>query len=716
MKPKILILILTSALIAKSEKYFNENDIPELTYLDPSTNPCDNFYQFTCGNFAKIHPRPSTLNVLDHFTLLENELIQVGQEILSSPVKENDPKAVKKAKTAYKSCVQSQVLNNVVPELRTVKEFGGMPLLSSSNNQTISFSWNEVGKLVSEYGVPLIFVYSVAQKSQNESMIVLSWDTLNNPTLFRQVLQKTYDHVLEEDFAKFGTSRVTRSTSPQPFDIFLETVAKNLLKYTNPEKPEGEVLDELDEMATFMRTLYKGGIKGSTILPLPSEVTLGQLQEWTYQQFGEAVIDWVQYLGLVFQKSGVKITPMTKLYHQDIERIYGILNLVKKTDPKVLKNFALLRVFLFQAPDSGSATRQAFEKYYQAKNNQLYPRWEYCTRKILDVVDTASLSYAVTYNYLQYHFSTEKLAQVTQMIENIREVFSETLNASDWMDEESREQALKKATNMLVLLGYPDFVQDQDTLDQFYAKFRVCERDNYGNARTIRAFKQAYQFTQLGKLDRLFWGKSAFDANAYYNRPNNKIVVPLSMLNPVFFHGGNPVVDYSRLGSIIGHEMTHGFDVNGKNYDQDGTLSTWWSQKTTDAFNERSECFKKQYSQYYVPEIGLYVNGSYCINENLADNGGIRQSYKAFESLAKAQKIKSNGNYTLEQLFFIGYGTMWCSDESNYALSVIVNTVNGYPPKRYRVIGSLANMVEFAEAFNCPVGSTMNPEEKCQLW
>ncbi|XP_044261198.1 uncharacterized protein LOC123009135 [Tribolium madens] len=711
MKLKILTFILTCALSAKTEKYFNENDIPEMIYLDPSTNPCDNFYQFTCGNFAKIHPRPSSMNILDHFTLLENELIQVGREILSNSPSEDDPIALKKAKTAFKSCVNVQLHNTVaVPQLRTIEEFGGMPLLSTSN-KTVNFSWNDIGKLVSEYGVPLIFVYSVAQKSQNESMIALSWDTLTNPTLFRPSLGQSYDHVLEEDFAKFGKNRVTRSTT-QPFDVFLQTVAKNLLKYTNPGKSDEEVVAEIDEMATFMRTLARGGIQNGTILPLESEVTLEQLQEWTQQQIPDAKIDWVEYLGAVFHKSGVKITPQVKLYHQSIERIYGTLNLVKQTDSKVLKNFALLRVFLFQAPDSDSDTRKAFEEYYQAKNYQLYPRWEYCTRKILDVVDTASLSYAVTYAYQKYHFNNQKLSQVSEMIENIRAVFKEILLKSDWMDE-SRDKALKKAENMMILLGYPDFVDDKNTLDKFYQNFRICEWDNYGNARTIRAFKQAYQFTQLWKLDRSFWGKSPFDANAYYNRPNNKIVVPISMLNPVFFYGDNPILDYSRLGSIIGHEITHGFDVNGKNYDQDGTMISWWSQQTMDAFNERTKCFKEQYSQYYVPEIDNYVNGSYCINENLADNGGIRESYKAFKTLAETQEIKSSGNYTLEQLFFIGYGTMWCSDESTYALSLILG--GSYPPKRYRVIGSLSNMEEFSQAFNCPLGSTMNPEKKCQL-
>jgi membrane metallo-endopeptidase-like protein 1 len=704
-------------LSAGSTRNFHENDIPELDYLDISVDPCDDFYRFTCGNFGEVHPRPATLNILDHFTLLEDELVQIGAEILSSAMRDDEPVALKKTKAAYRGCVGGFLSNNLLgPEMSTVAEFGGMPLLSPPE-VTAEFSWNDIGELVGLYGVPLIFTYTVGQTSQNESLIRLSSDSLSNPTLFRPKLRKTYEEVLEEDFKEAARSRVTRSTTPAAFDVFLRTLAKNLLQQTNTTKSDEEIIAELDDMANFMRKLYVGGILDGDIIPLESEVTVGELQEWTDQQFaGEVDMNWVEYLSQIFRFAGVEITEDIRLYHPGAEMIYGVLNLVKNTDPKIVKNFALLRVFLFQAPDSDTSTRKAFEDYYNAKGYQLYPRWEYCTRKLLDVIDTATLSYAITYDYQLYHYDINKISEAFTLVQNIRDELAETLGTSQWMDVQSRDSALKKAENMLVLLGFPDFVDDPDQLDVFYQNLRVCQWDNYGNARNIRAFKQAYQFSQLGKPERNFWGLSTFDPNAYYNRPNNKIVIPISMLNPVFFYGDNPVLDYSRLGSIIGHEVTHGFDSNGKEYDENGQLQSWWSSETMQAFTERTECFEKQYSQYFVPEVNAYVNGSYCVNENLADNGGVREAFRAYQKVVQEEELVATGNYTLEQLFFIGYGTMWCSQETSYALSVILSTLNGYPPKRFRVIGSLSNMEEFSTAFSCPIGSGMNPENKCLLW
>jgi hypothetical protein len=174
--------------------------------------------------------------------------------------------ALKKAKAAYRGCVGGFLSNNLLgPEMSTVAEFGGMPLLSPPE-VTAEFSWNDIGELVGRYGVPLIFTYTVGQTSQNESLIRLSADSLSNPSLFRPKLRKTYEEVLEEDFKEAARSRVTRSTTPAAFDVFLRTLAKNLLQQTNTTKSDEEIIAELDDMANFMRKLYVGGVSLDQLL------------------------------------------------------------------------------------------------------------------------------------------------------------------------------------------------------------------------------------------------------------------------------------------------------------------------------------------------------------------------------------------------------------------------------------------------------------------
>lgn len=246
------------------------------------------------------------------------------------------------------------------------------------------------------------------------------------------------------------------------------------------------------------------------------------------------------------------------------------------------------------------------------------------------------------------------------MVSDLREAFHDILNESDWIDEVTKEKAAKKAENMYILLGYPEYADSAELLDEFYENLRICTWDHFGNSQRLRAFRQALQFSQIDSVRvRERWSNSPLEVNAFYSRPNNRIVFPVSILDPVFFTGYISALDYGRIGAIIGHEITHGFDSGGKNYDENGSFKNWWSNTTSQAFNDRVGCFIDQYSGYRIEEIGAQVNGSQTLNENLADNGGLREAFKAFKKLEKkSSSLVTVESYTPEQLFFIGFGTV----------------------------------------------------------
>ncbi|CAH0549260.1 unnamed protein product [Brassicogethes aeneus] len=545
------------------------------------------------------------------------------------------------------------------------------------------------------------------------------------PTMIRENTFLTTDETIENSLKTFATNRKLKGTSP--FDTFLENMVLKLRDATgNYWTSKKEVMKNLAATKTFMIDLYNSAAlpnQTEEILPLIPKtytVTIKEIQDWTSEQFRDRTqINWLKFFQIVLQKTGLTITEDTEILCADTfgTILYNLINLVEKTDPDTIKNYCLLRIFLFMAPDSDSDSRREFDEYFKGLNKQLYSREEYCTRKIIDLAGTASLSYAVAYEYQLRYFNVNKLEKAKDMIFYLWNSFTDILsNEIDWMDSDSKSHALNKVKNMITLLGYPEKSEDKEDIDEFYENLRICNWDNFGNAKNIRAFKMAYQLSQSKSRDRTVWDKSPFDANAYYTRATNRIIFPVAMLNPVFFTGEISILDYGRIGSIIGHEITHGFDSKGSTYNEDGLVKNWMSKDSKEAFNKKAECFKEQYNKYYIPQAQKNVSGARTLDENLADNGGIRESYKALKQyLLDNPSSYIVENYTDDQLFFIGFGTMWCSDASDSYYQQLA-TYGLYPPTKYRVNGPVSNLEEFSRAFNCPIGSNMNPEDKCRLW
>uniref|UniRef100_V5GXP8 Neprilysin-2 n=1 Tax=Anoplophora glabripennis TaxID=217634 RepID=V5GXP8_ANOGL len=722
----VLFAVLSCLIIGNAaDDEVDESEIPELQYMNRSVDPCDDFYEYVCGNFPTVHPLPSDTLVIDQFSLLENSLVELATAILSSNDAVEDPVALKKARGAYKACIDVDYVDSLVdPEVTIVVDEGGFPLVENSSSTV--FGWNEIGEAVGKYGVPMIFTIETFADLTNASknMIRIYSDNVSNPTLFRPYTELSYEEVLEKGFLslEFQTTTTTgRSVVLKPFDIFLRTIAFKVRNALGSFLSDEEVIENINVMANFMRGVYQGGYVPENVTVEDFKgmsITLAELNAWTKAQFGDTIqMDWVEYLRRVFKNSGTSIDETTEVVTStNTSRLfYGVLNWVSMNKPETIKNFVLMRTFLYMAPDSDAETRAAFEQYYRQINLSVLPRAKFCTRKVIDAVGTASLSFAVAYEYQLRYFNVNKFAKAIQMIKDIKNSFTEIMNQTTWMDEQSKTVAIQKINNLVTIMGYPDFVSNKTLLDRFYENVRICKWDNYGNSRRIRAFKQAYQISQVEKRDRTFWDKSPFEVNAYYNRPNNKIIFPVAVLNPIFFGSNLSVLDYGRIGSVIGHEITHGFDYQGQMYNQDGLLQQWWSNETRAAFKQRMQCFVDQYNQYYIPEIDDYVNGSTTLNENIADNGGARESYNAMKKfLERTGQNQRTKNFSADQLFFIGFGTMWCNNPSKEYLLVMQD--DDHARAKWRVNGVLSNMEQFSEAFSCKAGTNMNPEQRCRLW
>ncbi|XP_050301943.1 neprilysin-4-like [Anthonomus grandis grandis] len=753
---KIFVFIFLIVLIGKEDAktVSSDEEFNEWKYMNLSADPCENFYEYTCGNFEHFYPiaDDTIASLMDQFSLLEDKLAAVTNDILKSDIKPNDPEALKKAKSAYLACTETVFMDNfelINPEVRVIQKYRGFPVLGQteffgSNSSELSeehFGWNELADMAAEFGINIFLTPSLYFDTQNASRNILriSTDAMEVPVQFRPHRSPSYEDAIEEGFFKMATTnRRTNGTlrsygkTLTSMEILLRKLVLKLKRILGSDRSDEYLFERVANISNFLVGVYYGYIpEGTEVSPITNDttayvVTLKQLNEWTQKHFGNSVqLDWVEYVKRLLQFTHVDVDENFLVLHPtDLHTsLYGVLNWVRMNDHEIIKSAALLRVFVYTATDSDSESRTYFNDYLKATKKTIYPRWEYCTRKIIDATDTLSLGLAVAYEYQLKYFDTSKLTDALSMVNNLQSTFKEIINETEWMDDDSKAAALTKADNIITLLGYPEFIKNATLLDQFYQNLQITTWDHFENSKQLRAFKNSYTLNMINYRQRKAWEKSPFNANAYMNRQNNRIILPVSMLTSIFFQGStSSILDYSRLGMIISHEMTHGFDSQGFLYNQFGIIEPWWTEQTIENFKNNSECFVEQYSNYTIPEINVRMNGSGSLNENLADNGGLRIAFRAMKHILDQQNsIKLGSNeLTPEQLFFVGYGTMWCSSESVSYLTALAKscntTTNCHARSQLRVNGVVSNMEDFANTFNCPLGSPMNPENKCILW
>jgi putative endopeptidase len=340
---------------------------------------------------------------------------------------------------------------------------------------------------------------------------------------------------------------------------------------------------------------------------------------------------------------------------------------------------------------------------------QIKPRW-----KRVVISTDHEIGEALGKLYVGENFPPEAKARALELINNLKEALSDRIKTLEWMDEPTKQEALKKLAAFTVKIGYPDKWRD-------YSLLKVDKGPFVLNALRAENFEVNRDLRKIGKpVDRTEWGMTPPTVNAYYNPTLNEIVFPAGILQPPFFNAtADDAVNYGGIGAVIGHEMTHGFDDQGRQYDAEGNLRDWWSADSAAKFTERSKAVVTQYAEY-EPLPGKHINGELTQGENIADIGGVKLAYaalqKALDKNPGARDKKIDG-FTPEQRFFLSFATIWKSKQRDQDLELRLNT-DPHSPARYRVIGPLSNLSEFAKAFNIPDNSPMvrPPEQRVNIW
>jgi putative endopeptidase len=313
--------------------------------------------------------------------------------------------------------------------------------------------------------------------------------------------------------------------------------------------------------------------------------------------------------------------------------------------------------------------------------------------------------------YVEKYFTPAAKQYMVNLVNNLKVTLGERIQHLDWMSDETKAKALKKLAAFTVKIGYPDKWQP-------YTGLEIDRSDYAGNLRRISKWRYNYSVSQLGKpVDKTRWGMSPPTVNAYYSPTNNEIVFPAGILQfPFFDFGADDAVNYGGIGAVIGHEMTHGFDDQGRQFDADGTLRDWWTKDDADKFKSRADQVVAQYNGFTVLDT-LHVNGKLTLGENLADLGGLNVSYAAFKKTKQGQSNVKIDGFTPDQRFFLSWAQVWRSSQRPEAAAQRI-LVDPHSPEQYRTNAPLTNIDAWYAAFDIQPGNKMykKPEDRTRVW
>jgi len=313
--------------------------------------------------------------------------------------------------------------------------------------------------------------------------------------------------------------------------------------------------------------------------------------------------------------------------------------------------------------------------------------------------------------YVAKYFSPAAKQYMVGLVNNLKATLGERISKVTWMSDETKAKALKKLAAFTVKIGYPDKWQT-------YEGLVINRGDYFGNLKRLATWRYNYGVSQINKpVDKKRWGMTPPTVNAYYNPTNNEIVFPAGILQfPFFDFGADDAVNYGGIGAVIGHEMTHGFDDEGRQYDGDGTLRDWWTKADADQFKERTDKVVAQYNAFTILDT-LHVNGKLTLGENLADLGGLNVAYAAFKKTKEGQSNKKINGFTPDQRFFLSWAQVWRSSQRPEAAAQRILT-DPHSPEQYRAAAPVTNIDAWYAAFNVQPGDKMykKPEDRIHVW
>ncbi|XP_023334270.1 neprilysin-2 [Eurytemora carolleeae] len=645
-----------------------------LEMIDLKVDPCNNFYDFACGNFIKETTIPDHKSETGPFSMMEDKLIQRLRKLFESIPVANEPKIFESVRNYYKSCM----------------------------DQVFSAKANQKGPKI---GRILEFKIGVNLEDVNIRMI-----SATSPT-----------PVLSPEFLINGL----KNKNVQAYFRYMVDIAV----YLGAKKEIAE--KELKESLLFE-------IKLAEMMSVPEEQSRNATvfnNQMTIKEANKLFpgFNWTSHINNIFPNLE---TPLQSYEVINVEvpiYVKRIAEYLHTVPTRVQANYLIWRI-INDLVLYGDKTMQQIDLKFKnilTGESLASPRWEICTKAIAGLSDGYDYFFmegtqlnAVGAMYAKEYFPESSKNIVNDMVTNIKKEFKIMLDELDWIDDITRKKAHVKVDKMTPHVGYAKEILDNNLINEFYEGLELASPDFLTNNLILKSFVKKYLSQIYRKpMDHKSWkihGGAAFP-NAFFEENQNSIILPAAVFTGLFFQADRPkYMNYGAIGSVIGHEITHGFDDQGSQSDDNGNLVNWWDLDTKQKFLDKTQCIIDQYGNYTVDINGTVFNldGINAQGENIADNGGIKQAYRAYERLMKKEgkeQFLPGLQYTPRQLFWISVASLQCNAIRDKQLLNIVLT-GTHTLSRFRVNGPLSNQKEFSKDWNCPPGSPMNPTKKCSVW
>ncbi|XP_046849967.1 neprilysin-3-like isoform X2 [Xenia sp. Carnegie-2017] len=664
-----------------------------MSAMNFSADPCDDFYNYACGSWERDNEIPDAESSWGQFDILSLANDNVLKKLIQDPntkAKYGDINAVQKAYLFYETCMNRTRINN--QGAKPLKE-----LISSyySWNVTGNESWSEASwdfltamvDMQQNLSVSPFFSMSIGADYFNSTVNVIKLDQSGLGMTKENYLLNTADHKkIRKAYQMFMKKTVTLLGANE------DDAHRQMMDVYELEKKIAEIYVPVSERRNIEKYYKKLKVK--------------ELIDFTGDQ-----INWLEFLQRIFNRIGYSLTNESMVVVLAKDYLKNVTQIIKEHSKSVVANYMMWRVVHLYMPALSDDFKVIYQDYKKERSGTIEeePQWRQCLSST-----AGSFGMALGLLYVDKKFGGESKAKIKELVSEIRNVFINNLKSVEWMDQQTREKAEEKAKVILENVGYPDYLRSKKDLDEKYDGFQP-NNDFFGNILKNSAFVQKKTYEKIKQpIDYKEWLMNPQTVNAYYTSTKNKIVFPAGILQAPFYNKDRPrALNYGSIGAVVGHEITHGFDDNGRRFNKFGNLVKWWSNSSISKFKHKTECLVKQYSKYKF--FGENIKGKQTLGENIADNGGLKQAFQAYQLHKNKLPVLPGINVTNDQLFFIGYGQVWCGKFRRQ--TAILQVENGvHTPGKYRVIGTLSNSHYFAKAFNCPEGSKMNPKNKCAVW
>ncbi len=665
-KLSLILLCVTlnlNAMAVMPKQKSTSKEVVDLSLLDTKMNPCEDFFQYSCGNWLKNNPVPADKSSLYRFTEIDENTLVILKTILESYQKgQIDPpqKDAKKLADTYSACLN--VSANDVASIGELRKLVSKVELLQHKEDLMTL----VAFLHREGINPFFGIYSMQNPGDATKMIgVVDQAGLGLP-------EKGYY-----------------------FDEESKAIRTQYLKHIENSLN----LAGINDARELSLKIYKLEI---AIAKFSLSAQEQQDPIKTYNPIGKAALqklspnlDWNKYFDGVGHDKADRLDVVSPVYFKSLAR------LIEKTNLRILKAYM---VWTSVRETSAFATTKLQNEHFNFYGTILNgtkerePRWKSCIWAV-DSMFGESLGEA----FVKVAFGNDAKNLTKKMVQDIKVALKDTVEKIDWMDDETKVGAFKKIATFNQKIGYPEKFKD-------YSDLNIDKNSWFKNKIAANRFYfDEYIKKSNRAVDRASWEMTPATNNAYYNPTMNEIVFPAGILQaPLFNVDSILAANYGATGATIGHELTHGFDDSGSQYDELGNLKNWWSESSAKVYADKGQCIVEQFNDYTIDD-GTHLDGKLTLGENIADLGGLKLALSAFV------KTQAKMNPELLKTFFIAYAQSWCGHLTKEAQHTQINT-DVHANAKFRVNGAVSNLPEFEGAFQCKSGDSMAPKNRCSVW